>query len=42
VITDRIEETRMKIAAGVLIAIVAIGIIANMRDITRYVRISTM
>jgi len=32
----------MKIAAGVLMALVAIGIIANMKDISRYVRISTM
>lgn len=37
-----LEETQMKIVAGVLIAMVAIGIIANMKDITRYVRISTM
>jgi hypothetical protein len=32
----------MKIAAGVLVALVAIGIIANMKDISRYIRISTM
>jgi hypothetical protein len=32
----------MRIAAGVLAALVAIGIIVNMKDIARYVRISTM
>jgi hypothetical protein len=32
----------MRFAAGVFVAVVAIGIIVNMKDITRYIRISTM
>jgi hypothetical protein len=35
-------EKAAKIIGGVVLALIAIGAIANMRDIKRYVRISTM
>jgi hypothetical protein len=45
-INQQQEESEMEKAArilgGVVLALIAIGAIANMRDIRRYVRISTM
>lgn len=35
-------EKAAKIIGGVVLALIAIGAIANMRDIRRYVRMSTM
>ena len=35
-------EKAAKIIGGVVLALIAIGAIANMRDIRRYVRISMM
>jgi hypothetical protein len=35
-------EKAAKIIGGVVLAFIAIGAIVNMRDIRRYVRISTM
>ena len=45
-INQQREESEMEKAAriigGVVLALIAIGAIANMKDIKRYVRISTM
>jgi hypothetical protein len=35
-------ERTVKIAAGLAVTLVALGIIANLKDIRRYWRISTM
>jgi hypothetical protein len=35
-------EKAAKIIGGIVLALIAIGALANMKDIKRYVRISTM
>jgi hypothetical protein len=35
-------EKKVKIAAGLAVTLVALGIIANLKDIRRYLRISMM
>jgi hypothetical protein len=40
--TEMQMEKTLKIVAGVAVTLVALGIIANLKDIKRYWRISTM